>query len=60
MDFRISLLMKKPTEEELNLFAFLLPFKMDVWLSTIAAVSIQSVNVRKCIERPNMSSSGSR
>ena len=42
MDFKISLLMKKPPEEELNLFAFLLPFEMDVWLSTIAVVSLYS------------------
>ena len=39
MDFKISLLMQKPTGEELNLFAFLQPFEMNVWLSTIAAVS---------------------
>ncbi|XP_068679093.1 glutamate receptor 4-like [Montipora foliosa] len=38
MDFKISLLMQKPTEEELNLFAFLLPFEIMVWLSTIAVV----------------------
>ncbi|XP_015776388.1 PREDICTED: glutamate receptor 4-like [Acropora digitifera] len=38
MDFKISLLMQKSTEEELNLFAFLLPFEMMVWLSTIAVV----------------------
>ena len=40
MDFKISLLMQKPTEEELNLFAFLLPFEIMVWLSTIAVVSL--------------------
>ena len=39
MDFKISLLMQKPEGEELNLFAFLQPFQMDVWLSTIAVVS---------------------
>ena len=39
MDFKISLLMQKPTGEELNLFAFLQPFEMNVWLSTIAVVS---------------------
>ncbi|XP_074637316.1 glutamate receptor 4-like isoform X1 [Acropora palmata] len=38
MDFKISLLMQKSTEEELNLFAFLLPFEIMVWLSTIAVV----------------------
>ena len=32
--------MQKSTEEELNLFAFLLPFEIMVWLSTIAVVSI--------------------
>ena len=46
MDFKISLLMPKPTEEELNLFGFLLPFEMDVWLSTIAVVSYRLL---KCV-----------
>lgn len=43
MDFKISLLMPKPTKEDLNLFGFLLPFEMDVWLSTIAVVSCFSL-----------------
>ena len=45
MDFKIRLLMPKPTEEELNLFGFLLPFEMDVWLSTIAVVSYRLLKV---------------
>ena len=40
MDFKISMLMKESHDEELNLFAFLLPFEMNVWLSTIAVVSL--------------------
>lgn len=46
MDFKISLLMPKPTKEDLNLFGFLLPFEMDVWLSTIAVVSCFSLFIR--------------
>jgi len=40
MDFKVSLLMQKPKKEDVNLFVFLQPFERDVWLSTIAVVSI--------------------
>ena len=39
MDFKVSLLMKEETKEEVNLFVFLQPFEKDVWLSTVAVVS---------------------
>ena len=41
MDFKVSLLMQKE-KEQVNLFVFLQPFERNVWLSTLAVVSITS------------------
>lgn len=38
MDFSMSLIMRKPGEPPINIFAFLLPFNGRVWLSTIGVV----------------------
>ena len=39
MDFTMALILRKPDEEQQNMFRFLDPFSGDVWLCTIAAVS---------------------
>ena len=39
MDFKISMMLQKTKGEDVNLFAFLLPFDGQVWLSTIGVVS---------------------
>lgn len=38
MDFGMSLIMRKPGEPPINIFAFLLPFTNNLWLSTIVVV----------------------
>ncbi|KAK2574078.1 Glutamate receptor 2 [Acropora cervicornis] len=38
MDFSMSLIMQKPGEPKIDIFAFLSPFTSGVWLSTIAVV----------------------
>lgn len=43
MDFKVSLLMQKE-KEQVNLFVFLQPFERNVWLSTLAVVSITSLS----------------
>ena len=40
MDFSMSLIMQKPGEPKIDIFAFLSPFTSGVWLSTIAVVNI--------------------
>ena len=40
MDFTMSLILRKPEEEEPNMFRFLDPFAPFVWLCTVMAVSI--------------------
>ena len=40
MDFTMSLILRKPNEEEPNMFRFLDPFSSIVWLCTVMAVSI--------------------
>ena len=37
-DFKMSLIMQKPNELAINLFAFLLPFTDEVWISMIGVV----------------------
>lgn len=39
MDFSMSLIMQKPGEPPIDIFAFLLPFNAGVWLSTIGVVT---------------------
>lgn len=39
MDFSMSLIMQKPGDPPINVFAFLLPFTSGVWLSTIGVVT---------------------
>jgi ABC-type amino acid transport substrate-binding protein len=39
MDFKMALILRKPDEEELNMFRFLDPFSPIVWLCTVMAVS---------------------
>lgn len=44
MDFSMSLIMQKPGEPKIDIFAFLSPFTSGVWLSTIAVVkSVQLI-----------------
>ena len=40
MDFKISMMLEKPKGEDVDLFAFMLPFHRDVWISTVGVVSI--------------------
>ena len=39
MDFSMSLIMRKPGEPPIDIFAFLLPFNAGVWFSTIGVVT---------------------
>lgn len=39
MDFTMSLIMEKPPEAKVNFFTFLLPFKLELWISVLAMVS---------------------
>ncbi|KAI8504902.1 Glutamate receptor ionotropic, delta-1 [Branchiostoma belcheri] len=49
MDYGNGLVMKKPAAERPNLFAFLLPFQITVWMSIIAALFAVGPNERgKC------------
>ena len=38
-DFQMSLIMQKPDENAIDLFAFLRPFTGEVWLSMVGVVS---------------------
>lgn len=40
MDFTMALILRKPEEEEPNMFRFLDPFSPNVWLCTVMAVRI--------------------
>ena len=41
MDFTMSLIMRKPPEEKVDIFAFLLPFKSELWISVGAMVCLK-------------------
>eukprot|EP00794_Sanderia_malayensis_P008973 gene8973-9931_t len=40
MDFTMSLIMEKPPQAEVNIFAFLQPFKLELWVSVAAIIFI--------------------
>lgn len=42
MDFTMSLIMEKPPQAEVDLFVFLSPFKLQLWMSVLAMVSSRS------------------
>ncbi|CAB3985655.1 glutamate receptor 2-like isoform X1 [Paramuricea clavata] len=43
MDFKMALILRKPVEEELNMFRFLDPFSPIVWLCTVMAVFAMTI-----------------
>ncbi|EDO41291.1 predicted protein, partial [Nematostella vectensis] len=45
LDFRIAMILQQPTGEEVNLFAFLLPFDEKLWLTTLGVVGLVSLIV---------------
>lgn len=45
MDFSMSLIMQKPGDPPIDIFAFLSPFTSGVWLSTIAVVKSVQFNI---------------
>ena len=47
MDFSMSLIMQKPGEPPIDIFAFLLPFNSGVWFSTVGVVTFNFITVLK-------------
>ncbi len=45
MDFTMSLIMEKPPEAAVDIFAFLQPFNPELWVSVVAVVSIIIFNL---------------